>query len=399
MLRLPIAGAGIASRTLLFTFFAASLGVLGACSSQPEETEDSEASALRTLGASEKVGDLAFGETKTVGYTEQPLYRALRVSAASGDVIDAWVRGDGLDAKAWIVNAASRTLTSNDDANASTRDAHVVVTASAAGDYYVVFRDKNGEDGSFTVSLAGRATPPAPPPTTTTPPPVPPPTGLAGLPDGTYRIPTTSYINTNAACKERFDIFTVKKSGEGFTVDGAHVTITDPRGLGNVASGRFHGESVYDPCSYCSDSRAVKYTMDGTLTYDGTRLSLSASYTGSWATGKSWYGSIDNTWFGRDESTLPAGVQRATLSLGPRYDGCAWLWTATVVRFPDGTRMMSLPDYYGDVDFRSGGPAPISSCARRGAGLSLHGATLSTYQSMSSTTCSDSVTVPTWFAE
>ena len=396
--RVHAAMPSFALRTFATLSIFASVTTLGACASAPAEEVDAE-SALRALGANEKVGDIAFGESETVAYSETPLYRALRVSATKGDSIDAWVRGIGLDAKAWIVNAASRTLASNDDADGSTRDAHVRVTASATADYYIVFRDKNGEDGTFSVSLAARATPPVPTTSTTTPPPpVPAPTGLAALPDGTYRIPTTSFINTNAACKERFDIFTVRKTGAGFTVDGAHVTITDPRGTGAVATGRFHGESVYDPCSYCSDSHAVKYTMDGTLTYDGTRLSITASYTGSWTNGKTWSGSIDNTWFGRDEGTLPASVQRATLTLGPRYDGCAGLWTATIVRLADGTRLMSLPDYYGDVPITNGAPA-FTSCARRGASLSLHGATVSSYQSLSSTTCSDSAPVPAWFAE
>ncbi len=137
--------------------------MIAGCSAVPEDRTETQAEELRTITALERVGDLAFGESKSVPYSDRPLYRALRVTAAKGDLLDVTVAGNGLDPKVWILRAAdSRTLALNNDADASTHDAHVELVAPFAGDYLVVFREMNREDGSLTVSLAARAGQPGP---------------------------------------------------------------------------------------------------------------------------------------------------------------------------------------------------------------------------------------------
>lgn len=143
----------------LFTGLAALTSVGAACSAAPVDGPDdgTEESGLRTLSDLEKVGTLTFGETRDVDYSETPLYRAFRVEATPGDKLDAWVRSDDADAKAWILGSDYRTLASNDDADATTLDAHVVYTAREAASYYLVLREKNRESATFTVSLAPRS--------------------------------------------------------------------------------------------------------------------------------------------------------------------------------------------------------------------------------------------------
>lgn len=149
-------------RPLLALVFAL---VLAGCASEPaDESVSSSEDALRTLMPAEKIGDLAFGETKSVPYAPAPPYRALRVQARAGDTIDAWVRGAApLDAMAWLVNARATTLAASDDAG-GTKDSHLVYSVRAAGEYWVVLKDKNAKPGTFTVSLAVPPPPPPPPP-------------------------------------------------------------------------------------------------------------------------------------------------------------------------------------------------------------------------------------------
>lgn len=147
--------------------FALATALLVACSSAPADgtpaDEAIDEPELRAMTASEIVGTIAFGETKDVDYTEAPVYRALRVDAVTGDVLDAWARSETLDAKLWILDSRSRTLTSNDNASAGTRDAHTTFTVKTSGIYYLAFRDTNREDGRFRVSLAARPSPDAGP--------------------------------------------------------------------------------------------------------------------------------------------------------------------------------------------------------------------------------------------
>ncbi len=116
-------------------------------------TSDAE---LRVPSASEIVGDITYGETKAVAYTEVPTFRAFRLAGTEGDVVDLWVRStSGGDARAWVLRQDGKTLARNDDADATTSDAHVVVTLPRNETYFLVLRDANDEENDFQVSLAG----------------------------------------------------------------------------------------------------------------------------------------------------------------------------------------------------------------------------------------------------
>ncbi len=228
-------------------------------------------------------------------------------------------------------------------------------------------------------------------------------TGLAALPDGTYRIPATSSVHVTSgsgACTERVDVYVVTKAGKTFTVaSGPHITIHDPVATGDVATGHLHGRATYDPCSYCQDSLSTVYEMDGELTYANGKLDILVGYTGGWVQGRTWSGSISTTTFG--ETVLPAGTMRATLAPSNlRLDGCPAFWSLTVTRDAEGHRMISLPGDIGDVDIT---PTPGSwsnawsgfGCGRRAANVSVQ----ATSVSVSRGSCSDTFTLPAWFTE
>lgn len=127
--------------------------------------------ALRALSSAEIVGSLAYGHTSAaVDYVDGPTYRAFTFVGAAGDKIQIDVRAADADAKAWLLAPTFLTLRSNDDASAATRDSQIEYTLSAAGTYYIAFREKNFEDASFTVSLKKLDAAPPPPPLPRPPP-------------------------------------------------------------------------------------------------------------------------------------------------------------------------------------------------------------------------------------
>jgi hypothetical protein len=104
------------------------------------------------------MGSLDFGQTSAiVSYTKSPRYRAFKLAANTGDTIDAWVRSTHGDAVAWLLDDSFGVIASNDDADTTTTDAHLVATmpASASATHYIVFRDYGLESHQFTVELAG----------------------------------------------------------------------------------------------------------------------------------------------------------------------------------------------------------------------------------------------------
>jgi hypothetical protein len=132
--------------------------VFVACSSPPEgAATDQTTDALRTLGANEIVGDIAYGQTSAaIAYTDTPLYRALRFQGKAGDRVDAWVKSpSGGHPRAWLVDAQFLNVVSSGDA-AST-SAQLLTTLTTTGTYYVAFREWTQEDGTFVVSLANDA--------------------------------------------------------------------------------------------------------------------------------------------------------------------------------------------------------------------------------------------------
>jgi hypothetical protein len=128
--------------------------------------------ALRALTTPELLGAIDFGQTKSTKYTyvsSKNQYRAYSVTANAGDTLDVTITSsDGGDARIWILSSTYATLAST----SVTAAAHLVKTASKAGTYYVVFRDKTYRTADFDVTLAPRTAPtppnPNPPPPATT---------------------------------------------------------------------------------------------------------------------------------------------------------------------------------------------------------------------------------------
>ena len=116
--------------------------------------------ALRALQDNEKLGSMAYDQTNTVNYTENPLYRAYSFTAGAGDTVDIWVKSTtSTDAMAWLLASDYTTLAQNDNANTSTKDAHINYTISSAGTYWIAMREANQENATFTVSLNGSGAP------------------------------------------------------------------------------------------------------------------------------------------------------------------------------------------------------------------------------------------------
>lgn len=132
--------------------------LLPACSGAPEASEPTEQddAELRALKTTEILGDLSYGQTSSaVAYTETPLYRAYRFHGTAGDNVDAWIRSSDGDARAWLLRETFSTVTSNDNADSSTHDAHLTAKLVKTGTYYIAFREKNREGASITVTLNG----------------------------------------------------------------------------------------------------------------------------------------------------------------------------------------------------------------------------------------------------
>jgi hypothetical protein len=146
------------SSTLLLALLVTSIGC-GADALFEEGASAPTIDELRALRADEVLGDLAFGSTAgPIAYTDTPKYRAFRVRAEAGDVIDAWIRSTDGDPMAWILAPDFRTLVQNRNAGPLDRDAHVVHRVARAGTYYLAFREEDQEDATFQVTLAPRAT-------------------------------------------------------------------------------------------------------------------------------------------------------------------------------------------------------------------------------------------------
>jgi hypothetical protein len=109
------------------------------------------------------VATLDYGQVSApLAYHNPPRYRLVKFAADEGDVVSVTVSSATGDAMVWLLDDDLTTLASNDDADASTLDAHVELTipANPSRTHYVVFRDYWLEDASFVVSLDG--TPAAP---------------------------------------------------------------------------------------------------------------------------------------------------------------------------------------------------------------------------------------------
>jgi hypothetical protein len=104
------------------------------------------------------VGSLDYGQTSdAVAYSKSPRYRTFKFAGNAGDQVDVWVRSQDGDAVAWVLDDHWHILAANDDADATTFDAHVQLTlgASDSATHYIVFREYGWQQAHFTVELTG----------------------------------------------------------------------------------------------------------------------------------------------------------------------------------------------------------------------------------------------------
>jgi hypothetical protein len=99
-------------------------------------------------------------DTIQYGATTQPIkttsdYAWLQFSGNIGDNVDIWVRSQDGDAIAFLLDGDDNVLAVNDDANATTTDAHIVSTLGADGTYYIAFREYSYAPATFVVTLQG----------------------------------------------------------------------------------------------------------------------------------------------------------------------------------------------------------------------------------------------------
>jgi hypothetical protein len=102
------------------------------------------------------VGSIAPGQTSaTIRYSKSPRYRALQLAAKGSATLDVWVRSTRGDAVAWLLSSTYAVLASNDDADDTTLDSHLVYQLPAGGaTYWIVFRDYDFASHNFTVQVA-----------------------------------------------------------------------------------------------------------------------------------------------------------------------------------------------------------------------------------------------------
>ncbi len=150
------------SRFALLAVSAASL--LLACSSAStgdKQDVSNESDAIAFAKNWNVLGSLDYGQTSDAfDYTNPPKYRAYKFAGSAGDAVDVWVRStDGGDAVAWVLDNDLKVVGHNDDASSSTLDSHITVKlpANASATHYVVVRDYNLDNATFTVALKGTA--------------------------------------------------------------------------------------------------------------------------------------------------------------------------------------------------------------------------------------------------
>jgi hypothetical protein len=140
------------------SFLAAGGAGLAGCAADDGSSDDGApvADVASDLSASriQQLGTIASGATKTVAYTSSPLYRAFTFTAKKGDAVDVWIRSSNGDAVAYVLRASYLSVAQNDDASATTTDAHIATTIHADGTYFVAFKEAKGKSADFTVAFA-----------------------------------------------------------------------------------------------------------------------------------------------------------------------------------------------------------------------------------------------------
>lgn len=163
---MPAERGGVLVKSNLMVALAATAAI--SCS-QPKSVPSDDFSALAGVdGKSDAfsanlklVSSLDYGQTSAAAkYHNPPRYLAFKFGGHKGDKVSIDVRSKNGDAVAWLLDNRFTSLASNDDANASTLDAHIDVTLPGNTDpaiitYYIVVRDYWLSNATFTVSLKG----------------------------------------------------------------------------------------------------------------------------------------------------------------------------------------------------------------------------------------------------
>jgi hypothetical protein len=136
----------------MYTLFA--LVALAGCQPQ-EKTPAHETFTIMNADSHRNIPTIAYGATSKPICTGGT-YGWLKFEAKAGDNVDIWVKAqDGGDAVVFLLDDHLGNVGSNDDADATTLDAHLVKPIAVSGTYYIGFRDYGFNDATFTVSLKG----------------------------------------------------------------------------------------------------------------------------------------------------------------------------------------------------------------------------------------------------
>ncbi len=149
----------------IMRIFLASALILTACSDAKAPVDDDFTSFENQDVKSDSfsyrmkiLGSVSYGAASPwAAYTKTPRYRAVKFTGKGGDQLDAWVRSyDGGDAVAWVLDRSFRVLASNDDADATTYDSHLVLTLPPGPSdvHYIAYRDYDLLPAHFSVQLA-----------------------------------------------------------------------------------------------------------------------------------------------------------------------------------------------------------------------------------------------------
>jgi len=107
-----------------------------------EEIQEGEGEAL-VVDSSAVIGSIDFGQTVSeIPFNCSPTYRALRFATTKpNQQIEVWARSSDGNAIAWVTNASFSSLASDDDADSTTSDAHIVHTLRKVAVYYVLITE------------------------------------------------------------------------------------------------------------------------------------------------------------------------------------------------------------------------------------------------------------------
>ena len=144
------------------TFASGIFGVVAAmtaaCSSAPSKEPVADEAAALTAPLFRYVGSLdTNGPTRPFGFAPTPTatYAAFKFAGHVGDAVDVKVRSRNGDAVAFVLDNDWKLLASNDDADATTTDAHVTLTLprNASNTHYLLVREYYRAPATFTVDF------------------------------------------------------------------------------------------------------------------------------------------------------------------------------------------------------------------------------------------------------